>query len=152
PSSPSKFWTDPQGVYNPAYQPTYRNNYTGKDETGYLVLATGKDGKPLHATWENQTVNQDGTISTFRTLPQIWHTYTGNPTRMAFYAQYAADFPEVPYFVPLADHLKSAGIDPASIQPIELNCADATYKIPFPVWLPDDLAMRFNGDTIEVFD
>jgi hypothetical protein len=153
PSNPSKFWVDPQPVYNPTYQPTYHNNYTGKDEPGYLVLATGKDGKPLRLNWETQTVTHDGgAVSSFHTLPLIWHTFTGNATRIAFYAQYANDFPQVPYFIPLADHLKSVGIDPASVQPLELNCADAPYKIPFPIFLPDDLAMRFNGGTVEVFD
>lgn len=152
PSSPSKFWVDPQGLLNPGYQPTYRNTFTGKDDPGYLVLATGKDGKPLHATWESQTVNHDGTITTVRTLEQKWHLFTGNQTRMAFYSEYAADFQEVPYLIPLTDHLRSAGIDPASVQPIELNCAEASYRIPFPVFLPDGLAMRFNGDSVEVFD
>jgi len=151
PDQTAKFWVDASTINNPdGYRPTRFNGYTGRDEPGYLVPAL-RDGKAHLAPFVTEYPSLDGRTVPIRQLDMKWRIYTANQTRMQFYRDYEAYFPGgVPYLEPLEAQLERLGRE---LPGIEENLVDnAVYRIPFPVALRDDYAMRVNGaGQIEVF-
>jgi len=152
PAKPAKFWVDASVINNPnGYRPTRRNQYTGRDEPGYLVPALDRDGEPLLVPFLTENPSLDGHHQVpIRQLDMKWRIYMANQTRMQFYRDYESYFPAgVPYLEPLERQLARLGL---TMPGVEENLDSAVYRIPYPVALRDDYAMRVNeAGQIEVF-